>query len=122
MRQDRNAGNGGSKAAGTISSPPVLPPQTLSQPIAKMHGEARPPFALEELLGALQAMQAGDFSVRLPGSQTGIFGKISDTFNDIISTNERMAHQLEQVGDVVGKQGRTRQRVKLGSGRGAWAG
>ncbi|HWF63891.1 MAG TPA: HAMP domain-containing protein, partial [Rhizomicrobium sp.] len=78
-------------------------------------------FALEELLKALQAMQAGDFSVRLPGNQTGIVGKISDTFNDIISTNERMAHQLEQVGDVVGKQGRTRQRVKLASGRGAWA-
>ena len=77
-------------------------------------------FALEELLKALQAMQAGDFSVRLPGNQTGMVGKISDTFNDIISTNQRMAQQLEHVGDVVGKQGRTRQRVKLASGRGAW--
>ena len=62
-------------------------------------------FALEELLEALQAMQAGDFSVRLPGNQTGIVGKIADTFNDIVSTNERMAQQLERVGDVVGKEG-----------------
>ncbi|HKD46774.1 MAG TPA: HAMP domain-containing protein [Rhizomicrobium sp.] len=77
-------------------------------------------FAPDELLKALQAMQAGDFSVRLPGNQTGIAGKISDTFNDIISANERMAHQLELVGNVVGKEGRTRQRVKLDAGRGAW--
>ncbi len=115
MRQDRNAGNG-TKTADTLGSPPVL-----SQPIAKMHGETLPPFALEELLGALQAMQSGDFSVRLPGSQTGIFGKISDTFNDIVSTNQRMAQQLERVGEVVGKEGKTRQRVRIGAGHGAWA-
>ena len=62
-------------------------------------------------------MQAGDFSVRLPGNQTGIVGKIADTFNDIVSTNQRMAQQLERVGDVVGKQGKTRQRVKLAPAR-----
>jgi len=77
-------------------------------------------FALEELLRSLQAMQGGDFSVRLPSNQTGIVGKISDTFNEIVSTNERMARQLELVGDVVGRQGRTRQRVKLGLNHGAW--
>ena len=78
------------------------------------------PLALAELLSALQAMQAGDFSVRLPGSQTGIVGKIADTFNEIVSTNERMAQQLERVGGVVGREGKTRQRVKLGSSKGAW--
>src|SRR5690348_8837315 len=70
-------------------------------------------FALEELLRSLQAMQNGDFSVRLPSNQTGIVGKISDTFNEIVATNQRMAEQLELVGDVVGRQGRTRLRVKL---------
>ncbi|HJR55225.1 MAG TPA: HAMP domain-containing protein, partial [Rhizomicrobium sp.] len=78
------------------------------------------PLALAELLTALQAMQAGDFSVRLPSSQTGIVGKIADTFNEIVSTNERMAQQLERVGGVVGREGKTRQRVKLGSSKGAW--
>src|SRR5690349_18687496 len=120
MRQDRNASNG--KAAEVLAAQQVLAQaQAVPQPLTKMHGEAPPPFALEELLGALQAMQAGDFSVRLPGSQTGIYGKISDTFNDIVSTNQRMAQQLERVGDVVGKEGRTRQRVRLGTGHGAWA-
>ncbi|HWX90945.1 MAG TPA: hypothetical protein VNY75_11595, partial [Rhizomicrobium sp.] len=61
-----------------------------------------PPPALEELLEALQAMEAGDFSVRLPGSHTGIVGKIADTFNAIVSTNQRMAQQIERVGEVVG--------------------
>ena|GEM_PF-5027322 len=65
-------------------------------------------------------MQAGDFSVRLPASQTGIVGKIADTFNEIVANNERMAQQLERVGGVVGCEGKTRQRIKLGSSKGAW--
>ncbi|MEA3150447.1 MAG: hypothetical protein QOD56_1386, partial [Gammaproteobacteria bacterium] len=36
---------------------------------------------LPELLAALHAMRAGDFSVRLSGSHTGVAGKICDTFN-----------------------------------------
>ena len=68
---------------------------------------------MEELLEALQAMQAGDFSVRLPVDQTGIAGKIADAFNDIVASNERMAQQLERVGQVVGREGKTRQRVKF---------
>ncbi len=37
---------------------------------------------LQDLLQALQAMRAGDFSVRMPGDQLGLMGKIADTFND----------------------------------------
>jgi CheY-like chemotaxis protein/signal transduction histidine kinase/HAMP domain-containing protein len=76
---------------------------------------------LQELLGALQAMRVGDFSVRLPGNQTGLYGKIADTFNDIVAANERMAQQIDRVGQVVGKEGKTRQRVKFGLPHGAWA-
>src|ERR1700684_2514188 len=75
---------------------------------------------LQELLQALQAMKAGDFSVRMRSDQVGIAGKIADAFNDIISTNERMAEQLEKVGEQVGKQGKTRQRVKFAPSVGAW--
>src|ERR1700743_1091218 len=75
----------------------------------------------EALLRALQAMRAGDFSVRMAGDQTGLAGKIADTFNDIVAANERMAQQLERVGDVVGKEGKTRQRVKFGLASGSWA-
>ncbi len=75
----------------------------------------------EALLRALQAMRVGDFSVRMAGDQVGLAGKIADAFNDIVASNERMAQQLERVGEVVGKEGKTRQRVKFGSQGGAWA-
>ena len=68
---------------------------------------------LHELLHALQAMRVGDFSVRMPGNEVGIVGKIADTFNEIVAANERMAQQLERVGQVVGREGKTRQRVQV---------
>src|SRR5678816_1273168 len=67
---------------------------------------------LHALLSALQSVAAGDFSVRLPGHQTGLIGKIADSFNEIVGANARMAEQLEHVGQVVGREGRTRHRVK----------
>ena len=75
---------------------------------------------LSELLHALQAMRVGDFSVRMAGDRVGLIGKVADTFNDIVATNQRMAQQLERVGQVVGREGRTRQRVRLGLSDGAW--
>ncbi|MGE5366854.1 MAG: HAMP domain-containing protein, partial [Betaproteobacteria bacterium] len=65
-------------------------------------------------------MRVGDFSVRMAGDRVGLIGKIADTFNDIVATNQRMAQQLERVGQVVGREGRTKQRVRLGLSDGAW--
>ncbi len=76
---------------------------------------------LQELLRALQAMRAGDFSVRMPGNRLGLVGKIADTFNEIVSANEHMAQQLEHVGQVVGREGKTRRRVKFSLSSGSWA-
>jgi hypothetical protein len=75
---------------------------------------------LHVLLHALQQMSVGDFSVRLPRDQVGLAGKIADTFNDIVAANERMAGQLEEVGQVVGREGKTRKRVRIGLSDGAW--
>src|SRR5258708_16241771 len=79
------------------------------------------PDPLQDLLHALQAMRAGDFSVRMTGDHIGIEGKIADTFNEIVAANQRMAQQLERVGQVVGREGKTRQRVKFGLASGSWA-
>jgi hypothetical protein len=78
-----------------------------------------PPNA-RELLRALQAVRDGDFSVRLPGDWTGLSGKIADTFNDIVSANARLADELDRVGQSVGKQGKTRHRVRGERHSGAW--
>jgi HAMP domain-containing protein len=75
---------------------------------------------LSALLQALQAMRAGNFTVRMPTDGTGMHGKIADAFNEIVSANEQMAQQLERVGQVVGREGKTRQRVKFATGHGAW--
>jgi HAMP domain-containing protein/CheY-like chemotaxis protein/signal transduction histidine kinase len=93
------------------------PPAPLAKKTANGNGAG---FDLNNLLYALQAMKVGDFSVRMAGDQLGIEGKIADTFNEIVAANERMAKQLENVGQVVGRDGKTRQRVRLGLSGGAW--
>src|SRR5690349_24745667 len=80
-----------------------------------------PTGAMRSLLHALQAMRVGDFSVRLPRDQVGLAGKVADTFNEIVAANERMAQQLEHVGQVVGRDGKTRKRVRFGLSTGAWS-
>jgi HAMP domain-containing protein/CheY-like chemotaxis protein/signal transduction histidine kinase len=86
----------------------------------KINGTSEPDVR-QELLLALQAMRSGDFSVRMSSDYLGIDGKIADTFNEIIAANQRMAQQLELVGEVVGREGQTRQRVKFGLASGSWA-
>jgi hypothetical protein len=72
---------------------------------------AAPDFDLKKLLRALQAVRDGDFSVRLAPDQTGLAGKLADTFNELVSCNERLAQELERAGQLVGKEGKTRVRV-----------
>ena len=80
-----------------------------------------PPVAdLGAILSSLQTMRNGDFSVRLPGAWTGLAGKIADTFNDIAAANQQMTLELRRLGQVVGKEGRTRERAKFQASRGAW--
>ncbi|HWM45544.1 MAG TPA: HAMP domain-containing protein [Xanthobacteraceae bacterium] len=85
---------------------------------SSLNGDSAPEML--ELLHALQAMKTGDFSVRMRGDHVGLAGKIADAFNDIVSANQRMAQQLEHIGQVVGREGKTRQRVKFGLTHGAW--
>ncbi len=75
---------------------------------------------LRVLLAGLQAMRDGDFSIRLPGDWTGLEGKIADTFNEIVAANQTMAQELKRVGQVVGKEGKTRERTRFHQSQGAW--
>ena len=98
-----------------------------ASPSVRRVAKSTPPTAngasdpMQDLLHALQAMRAGDFSVRMTGDHIGIEGKIADTFNEIVAANQRMAQQLEHVGQVVGREGKTRQRVKFDLSSGSWA-
>src|SRR5215467_7279038 len=73
------------------------------------------------LLKTLMAVKKGDFSVRMPEAQTGIAGKIADTLNEIIETNERLADELQRMSVVVGKEGKITQRASIGNVNGLWA-
>src|SRR5438874_308987 len=74
-----------------------------------------------QLLAALMAFKRGDFSARLPEDWTGVPGKIADTFNSVIESNERMTRELERIVHVVGKEGRITQRASLNNVSDAWA-
>ena len=87
--------------------------------LASASGEFSEPN-LSVILAGLQTMRDGDFSVRLPGSWTGLAGKLADTFNEIVTANEQMANDLKRVGKVVGKEGRTRERARFQQSKGAW--
>src|SRR4030095_6779397 len=76
----------------------------------------------KQLLTALMAFKRGDFSARLPDDWTGVAGKIADTFNDVIITNQRMTQELERIVRVVGKEGRITQRASLSDVSGACTG
>src|SRR6188768_1992814 len=86
---------------------------------ASGHGDTTG-FDLKKLLRALQAMRDGDFTVRLAPDQTGLAGKIADTFNELVSCNQRLCHELERAGQMVGKEGKTRVRVTSERRAGAW--
>jgi HAMP domain-containing protein/CheY-like chemotaxis protein/signal transduction histidine kinase len=97
-------------------------PALIDKPNGKANGATRHEEGIDQeaLLRTLQAMRVGDFSVRMAADKAGVAGKIADAFNDIVAANERMAQQLERVGQVVGKEGKTRQRVKFAMQSGAW--
>jgi HAMP domain-containing protein/CheY-like chemotaxis protein/signal transduction histidine kinase len=75
---------------------------------------------LNLVLSSLLTMREGDFSVRLPGTWTGLPGKLADTFNDIVGSNQQIAHELKRIGQVVGKEGKTRERTQFHQPKGAW--
>jgi hypothetical protein len=92
-------------------------PRAKATPVAVAGDSA---LVTEALLGALQRVRNGDFDAQLPTTWTGMDGKIADTFNDIVAANRRMAEELKRVGTVVGREGRTRERVRYEHTKGAW--
>ena len=65
-------------------------------------------------------MRSGNFTVRLPVTWTQMAGKIADSFNEIAMANQQMAAELKRVGLAVGKEGKTRERLRVEQRRGAW--
>jgi CheY-like chemotaxis protein/signal transduction histidine kinase/HAMP domain-containing protein len=73
------------------------------------------------LLKAMLAFRDGDFTVRLPVGWTGVFGKIADSFNEVLRMNERRAFETARVSHVVGQEGKLKQRMAVTGLVGGWA-
>ncbi len=76
---------------------------------------------MQQILLAMLAFRNGDFTQRLPAEWTGMYGKIADTFNDILITSERRATETSRVCRTVGKEGRLKQRMVVPGASGGWA-
>ncbi len=109
------------RAAATRRRSPGVVKQKRSSPNGSGNGQgAHADVDLKQLLRALQSVRDGNFAVRLPADQTGLAGKIADTFNELVTCNERLAYELERAGSLVGKEGKTRVRVTSERRTGAW--
>jgi len=91
---------------------------TLTKPTTEpIYSEAQ----LLPLLEALQAVKAGDFSVRLPEKKNGVLSQIYKAFNEVITLNQHEAEEIVRVGRLVGREGRMTERAHLKNSGGSWA-
>src|SRR5262245_51040093 len=77
-------------------------------------------FDLHSLLYGLEAMSDGQFSVRLQGHWKESEAKKPDTFNEIVAAKQKMAQERKRVGQVVGKESKTRELTRFHQSKGAW--
>lgn len=97
----RSAGVGRKESA-TAKSVPLNVRGKAKRANGKDHGQ------LQELLRAMRVMADGDFSVRMTGAYGGEMEQIAEVFNAIVAANKQMEQQLSRVGELVGREGRTR--------------
>ncbi len=90
-------------------------------PAAPAVREAGDGAALQEVLAALEALAAGDFSARLPARRKGVAGGVARAFNTIAERNGRFSKDLGRVAKVVGQEGRMKDRMPIGDAPGDWA-
>ncbi len=76
---------------------------------------------LEDLLTALRAARAGDFSARVSTRRRGQLSEVVTEFNELVATNRRMAEELMRVRRIIGREGRMTERATLAGASGAWA-
>ena len=75
---------------------------------------------MNALLVALTGLRKGDAKVRLPLDWSGVSGKVADVFNAVVEQNADTAEELARLRQVVGKEGKLKQRASLREARGFW--
>src|SRR5688572_21888533 len=117
-RNGANGANGGANAvnetAELVVTEAISAEETNRKVLlkSKHDDQLRDELDERELLKVLLEVRNGNFSVRMPIDRVGMSGKICDTLNDIISTNERMIREFTKAGNIIGKQGKLTQRIE----------
>ncbi len=101
-----------------------------SEPVPRRRPEPAPAARgldaaeVERLLTALTAVRDGDFKVRLrvPGDPTSPMARLATVVNEVVERNRHLTGELDRVRRVVGRDGRLDERLRPGTGTGAWAG
>ena len=104
--------------------PPVTEATARRTRNAAKNSAPRPPVydePLQALLAAMSAVGEGDFDVRLPGHWEGIEGRLAEAFNAIVAQNRELAAELARVGEAVGRDGQTRQRIAPAANGRRWS-
>jgi len=74
---------------------------------------------LSDLLAGLSRLCDGDFSIRL-GARDGLAGEVARRFDELATTQERHARELDRVSTVIRREGRLTQRMDDMGGRDGW--
>src|SRR5437868_2612245 len=75
---------------------------------------------MRTMLAALTDLKKGNPRAQLPQDWTGVFGKVADAFNDVVSENLRMSQELARLSRVVGKEGKLKERAQVPNASGFW--
>ncbi len=75
---------------------------------------------LLEMLRALTAVVAGDFSVRLEPRE-GLAGQVTERINQVAALNERRTKELIRASRVIGREGRMTERLAEVGAEGDWS-
>ena len=77
--------------------------------------------SLRRLLGALRAIDAGDFTARLQPDGDLLMADIFDVFNRVAARQQGFTEEIVRVSTTVGREGRMEDRVRVANAAGAWA-
>ena len=76
----------------------------------------------EHLLHSLTALKNGDFSIRMPGNQSGVAGEIGDTVNGVLTMLNSLDYELNRIALEVGIEGKYGGQAEIDGAEGAWCG
>jgi HAMP domain-containing protein/two-component sensor histidine kinase len=75
----------------------------------------------KRILAAMVAFRDGNFSARLPSDWEGVDGQIAAAFNQAVSHEDQLSHEIARLRRTVGREGLLRQRMSVPMARGGWA-